>query len=235
MIDPTETVEYNCRIVDGGNNAPRFELEPADQPGVVISAGTPTGAWSQVVKTANKIRVRNHSNSVSGPDYYGLAHNVVKALIQELPGAAEVPGYIWQTFIEEPDPSTLTPEELKAKKAAAAVAAGGAKKIVGAKRKYAADPTGEEDMAVDSHSYGASSSLPPLAHSPVYSHPPLAADPYALPGGGAGGFDPYALPAPGQAAPAVHNNGNWDPYQLPGAASGNSASSHAPGWGGYNA
>ncbi|ORY91602.1 F/Y-rich N-terminus-domain-containing protein, partial [Leucosporidium creatinivorum] len=100
MIDRTETVEYSCTIVDGGDGAPRFEIHPADQPGVIISAGTPTGAWSQVVKAANRVRERNHSNSVSGPDYYGLAQNVVKALIQELPGAREVPGYIWQTFLE---------------------------------------------------------------------------------------------------------------------------------------
>lgn len=80
---------------------PRFELHPSDQPGQIVSSGTPTGAWSQVVRATNEIRKRNHSGSVSGPDYYGLSHNIVKALIQELPGADQVPGYIWQTFVED--------------------------------------------------------------------------------------------------------------------------------------
>ncbi|KAM0746395.1 FYRN-domain-containing protein, partial [Meredithblackwellia eburnea MCA 4105] len=99
MLDPNGMVEYVSRIADGGDS-PRFEITVSDQPGLVISAGTPTGAWAQVVKVANKIRQRNHSNSVSGPDYYGLAHNIVKALIQELPNAQDVPSYVWQNFVE---------------------------------------------------------------------------------------------------------------------------------------
>lgn len=135
MIDPTETVEYSCQIVDGGNNAPRFEIHPADRPGFVVTAGTPTGAWSQVVKAANLVRARNQSNSVSGPDYFGLAQNVVKALIQELPGARDVPDYIWQTF-EESDSATAAGDEKVNKKKD-----GGPKKVVGAKRKAKVEPT----------------------------------------------------------------------------------------------
>ncbi|KAK4700712.1 hypothetical protein P7C70_g5534, partial [Phenoliferia sp. Uapishka_3] len=138
MIDRTDTVEYVCRIADGGA-APRFEIDPADQPGVVISAGTPTGAWTQVVKAANLIRQRNHSNSVSGPDYYGLAHNVVKALIQELPGARDVPGYIWQNFVEEP-----SAEEARAGKKALA-GASKTNRVVGKRRKSLGVPKAEDD------------------------------------------------------------------------------------------
>ncbi|BGP39021.1 hypothetical protein JCM10450v2_002978 [Rhodotorula kratochvilovae] len=101
MVDRTGSAEYICRITDGGDGNPRFELHPSDQPGVVIMSGTPTGAWTQVVKATNKLRERNHSNSVSGPDYYGLSHNIVKAMIQELPHADQVPGYIWQNFVED--------------------------------------------------------------------------------------------------------------------------------------
>ncbi|GAA6005058.1 hypothetical protein JCM10207_008496 [Rhodosporidiobolus poonsookiae] len=104
MIDPNGSADYVCKVLDGGDNSPRFELHPSDQPGVVISAGTPTGAWTQVLRAANKVRVRQHSGSVSGPDYYGFSHNTVKALIQELPGANQVPGYIWQTFVESGEP-----------------------------------------------------------------------------------------------------------------------------------
>ncbi|GAA5918493.1 hypothetical protein JCM1841_003265 [Sporobolomyces salmonicolor] len=130
MVDRAENAEYVCRIVDGGDGMPRFELHPSDQPGYIISAGTPTGAWTQVVKAANKLRERNHSNSVSGPDYYGLSQNQVKAMIQELPGANQVPGYIWQTFVEDAAPA-LGADDGKGRRGP-----GGAKKVIGARRKY---------------------------------------------------------------------------------------------------
>lgn len=93
MIDCDDTVECVCRIANSGN-APRFDIEPVDQPGVVITAGSPTGAWTQVVRAAILARQRNHSNSVLCPVYTGLAHSLVKALIQELPGARAAPAYI---------------------------------------------------------------------------------------------------------------------------------------------
>ncbi|KAL8277922.1 hypothetical protein RQP46_009741 [Phenoliferia psychrophenolica] len=137
MIDRAETVEYVCRIVDGGDS-PRFEIDAADQPGVIISANTPTGAWTQVVKQANMIRQRNHSNSVSGPEYYGLAALPIKHLIQELPGANSVPAYVWQHFVEEPDPAagggTARP--------AAIAGVSKANRVVGKKRKA---PKPEDD------------------------------------------------------------------------------------------
>jgi hypothetical protein len=100
MVDPEETTVYTCRILDSGQGTPIFEIEPGDQPGVKIAAGTATGAWAQVFKTANKIRNRVHSNSVSGPDYYGLGQSTIKALIQELPGASELPDYVMQNYVE---------------------------------------------------------------------------------------------------------------------------------------
>lgn len=113
MLDPDLVVEYDCYIVEGTDKLPRFDLTASDQPGVVITAGTPTGAWTQVVKAANKIRALDRSNSVSGPDYYGLTHNVVKALVQELPGVRDVPTYIWQTFVEEPPIPSASSRALK--------------------------------------------------------------------------------------------------------------------------
>lgn len=129
MIHKTETALYLCRIVDGGDESPRFEIVPSDQD-IIISSATATGAWSKVVKAANHLRERSHSNSVSGPDYFGLSLNVVKALIQEIvPNANEIPGYVWQTFIEDPDPSL--PDAQKRKRGA-----GGPTKVVGVRRKF---------------------------------------------------------------------------------------------------
>lgn len=98
-IDPNADATYKCTILDGGDG-PKFQIEPSDLPGQPIIAGTATGAWANIVKQANIIRNRQHSNSVSGPDFFGLGQNTIKHLIQELPGADRLRDYVWQNFVE---------------------------------------------------------------------------------------------------------------------------------------
>ncbi|KAG6898410.1 hypothetical protein C0992_004121 [Termitomyces sp. T32_za158] len=98
-IDPNIEVVYHCTILDGGDG-PKFQIVPSDVPVRPVIAGTATGAWSSIVKQANAIRNRQHSNSVSGPDFFGLGQNTIKHLIQELPNADRLRDYVWQTFIE---------------------------------------------------------------------------------------------------------------------------------------
>lgn len=98
-IDPNVEVVYHCTILDGGDG-PKFQIVAADVPDKPIIAGTATGAWSGVVKQANAIRQRQHSNSVSGPDFFGLGQNTIKHLIQELPNANKLKDYVWQNFVE---------------------------------------------------------------------------------------------------------------------------------------
>ncbi|KAG6847972.1 hypothetical protein H0H93_004523 [Arthromyces matolae] len=98
-INPNIEVVYHCTILDGGDG-PKFQIVPSDVPDRPIIAGTATGAWSSIVKQANSIRNRQHSNSVSGPDFFGLGQNTIKHLIQELPNADRLRDYVWQTFIE---------------------------------------------------------------------------------------------------------------------------------------
>ena len=98
-IDPNAEVVYHCSILDGGDG-PKFQIVAGDNPTKPIIAGTATGAWSMIVKTANQIRNRQHSNSVSGPDFFGLAQNTIKHLIQGLPGADQLRDYVWQNFHE---------------------------------------------------------------------------------------------------------------------------------------
>ncbi|KAI0042397.1 hypothetical protein FA95DRAFT_1598479 [Auriscalpium vulgare] len=97
--DPSAEVVYNCRILDGGDG-PKFQITAADKPDEPIIAGTATGAWSVVVRAANHVRNRQHSNSVSGPDFFGLGQNTIKHLIQELHGADRLKDYVWQKFQE---------------------------------------------------------------------------------------------------------------------------------------
>ena len=98
-VNPNIEVVYHCTILDGGDG-PKFQIVPSDTADRPVIAGTATGAWSSIVKQANAIRNRQHSNSVSGPDFFGLGQNTIKHLIQELPGADRLRDYVWQNFIE---------------------------------------------------------------------------------------------------------------------------------------
>ncbi|KAJ7069497.1 F/Y rich C-terminus-domain-containing protein [Mycena amicta] len=98
-VDRNAEVVYHCTILDGGDG-PKFQIIPSDVPDRPVIAGTATGAWSSIVKQANSLRQRQHSNSVSGPDFFGLGQNTIKHLIQELPNADRLRDYVWQHFVE---------------------------------------------------------------------------------------------------------------------------------------
>ncbi|KAL0579883.1 hypothetical protein V5O48_002130 [Marasmius crinis-equi] len=97
--DKNIEVVYHCSILDGGDG-PKFQIIPSDAQELTVIAGTATGAWSNIVRKANAIRNRQHSNSVSGPDFFGLGQNTIKHLIQQLPNANKLRDYVWQNFAE---------------------------------------------------------------------------------------------------------------------------------------
>ena len=93
IVNPTTQSTYYCRIGDG-TDAPKFEVWSEELPDRIFSAATPTGAWSSVIKLANEIRnKKDTSNSVSGPDYFGISNPIVAKLIEELPGANQCVNY----------------------------------------------------------------------------------------------------------------------------------------------
>ncbi|KIK69814.1 hypothetical protein GYMLUDRAFT_525405 [Collybiopsis luxurians FD-317 M1] len=109
-VSPTAQVVYHCTIIDGGDS-PKFQVVGADRVDRPVIASTATGAWSVIVKEANRIRKRTHSNSVSGPDFFGLGQNTIRHLIQQLPGAEKLAKrdqpsddgggfYVWQHYTE---------------------------------------------------------------------------------------------------------------------------------------
>lgn len=102
MVDPNSNTVVTSSIIDGGDY-PRFQVIAADMPHEPIIANSATGAWTVVVRRSNEIRHREHSNSASGPDYYGFKHPTIAKLIQDLPGAKNLKQYVWQTF-EEMEP-----------------------------------------------------------------------------------------------------------------------------------
>ncbi|KAF9099610.1 hypothetical protein BGX23_000653 [Mortierella sp. AD031] len=112
MVNPNEQTVYTCSVIDDGES-PKFQIDAEDQPGKPIIAGTATGAWTHVVKTANAIRKRDHSNSASGPDYFGFSNATIAKMIQDLPHADECESYVWQRFEEPSVKAPSTPEKRK--------------------------------------------------------------------------------------------------------------------------
>ncbi|KAF9923735.1 hypothetical protein FBU30_006216 [Linnemannia zychae] len=112
MVNPNEQTIYTCSVIDDGE-APKFQIDAEDQPGKPIIAGTATGAWTHVVKTANAIRKRDHSNSASGPDYFGFSNATIAKMIQDLPHADECKSYIMQRFEEPSAKPSSAPEKRK--------------------------------------------------------------------------------------------------------------------------
>ncbi|KAI9009355.1 F/Y rich C-terminus-domain-containing protein [Phycomyces nitens] len=97
MVNPDSNTVYTCSVEENGDQGPKFRVvaEDCDEP---IIANSATGVWTAIVKKANEIRNRDHSNSASGPDYYGFTHATIAKMIQDLPGADQCLNYVWQKF-----------------------------------------------------------------------------------------------------------------------------------------
>ncbi|KAG1049244.1 hypothetical protein G6F43_008417 [Rhizopus delemar] len=83
--DPLNTTVYTCKIEDG-SDGPLFTLTAADQQ-EFLTARTATGVWVSVLRKVNEMRERKSSNTISGPEYFGLTNPFVKEMIEELPNA----------------------------------------------------------------------------------------------------------------------------------------------------
>ncbi|KAJ2365964.1 hypothetical protein H4S01_002965 [Coemansia sp. RSA 2610] len=102
MIDPRQDVIYTCWVSES-KDTPLFHIEAEDAPDAPIVAPTATGAWTAVLRKVNQIRHREHSNSASGPDYFGFSHPTIAKMIQDLPGASRCRSYVMQHFVEMKD------------------------------------------------------------------------------------------------------------------------------------
>ncbi|KAI9310935.1 F/Y-rich N-terminus-domain-containing protein [Dichotomocladium elegans] len=63
MMDPNVNTVYTCSVEDNGEQGPRFRVVADDCPDQPIVANSATGVWTAIVKRANEIRNRDHSNS----------------------------------------------------------------------------------------------------------------------------------------------------------------------------
>eukprot|EP01028_Stygiella_incarcerata_P001096 TRINITY_DN1171_c0_g1_i1.p1 TRINITY_DN1171_c0_g1~~TRINITY_DN1171_c0_g1_i1.p1 ORF type:complete len:1225 (-),score=364.55 TRINITY_DN1171_c0_g1_i1:57-3731(-) len=86
-------VWYISEIRDGGEN-PRFIVTPTDCPEEAVVADTATGAWATMVQKAmdHKMVIRK-TNSVSGPDFFGLTLKWTIDQMVRMPGAEKCQRY----------------------------------------------------------------------------------------------------------------------------------------------
>ncbi|KAI8372710.1 F/Y rich C-terminus-domain-containing protein [Radiomyces spectabilis] len=98
MVNANANTLYTCSVEENGSHGPKFRVYADDCPDQPIVANSATGVWTAIVKRANEIRNREHSNSASGPDYYGFTHATIAKMIQDLPGADQCQNYVWQKF-----------------------------------------------------------------------------------------------------------------------------------------
>lgn len=95
-VHPDKQACYTASILNDNGN-PCFQIIADDNPDPIFGI-TATGAWTAVVRLANRIRSRDHSNSASGPDYYGFSHPTIAKMIQDLPNSNRCQRYNWQDF-----------------------------------------------------------------------------------------------------------------------------------------
>lgn len=154
----------------------QFRVVAEDAPDQPIIANSATGVWTAIVKRANEIRNRDHSNSgtkdnnvtgkayidssywgiiASGPDYYGFTHATIAKMIQDLPGAANCINYVWQTFGE------------MHQKTAAGVAAASLRKLTNLEIMGSANKRAPQDGENDKQEEAAADTQPKIEKEPA--------------------------------------------------------------------
>ncbi|KXS20521.1 hypothetical protein M427DRAFT_52122 [Gonapodya prolifera JEL478] len=120
--DPDIDTNWTQTIEDGGEG-PRFVLTPEEKPEEPLVGGSCSAVWTQLIRAGYKIRGREFlSNSVSGPEHFGLAIPTIKHLIQELPDARLCKYYdfqVWDsagTLVDKKDDPTAPPPAKRPRK-----------------------------------------------------------------------------------------------------------------------
>ncbi|KAJ1976352.1 hypothetical protein H4R34_004006 [Dimargaris verticillata] len=111
MKDPEKTVGYLCTVLDSGEG-PLFQVIAEDAPNEPIIATSATGAWTTCVKAANAVRHKDHSNSASGPDYFGFSNPTIAKMIQDLPNSEKCRSYIRQKYTVQPLPTNVATDDV---------------------------------------------------------------------------------------------------------------------------
>ncbi|KAI9249288.1 F/Y-rich N-terminus-domain-containing protein [Sporodiniella umbellata] len=88
--DPKQQTTYTCSIVDRGDNFPMFQLSTGKES---IEANSSSGVWCALIEKINRAKGKKGKIAVSGPVQYGLAHPLVRKMIEQLPNADKCKNY----------------------------------------------------------------------------------------------------------------------------------------------
>lgn len=107
--DPTvpiieHEVTYTSYILDDGMGHPWFSVQADDMEEAIV-ASSATTAWSEIYQKLgqNRGKVSEKVRGLSGPDLFGYGDPVIRALIEQLPGANQ---YCNKYFNPEPKKSS---------------------------------------------------------------------------------------------------------------------------------
>ncbi|KAI8074088.1 F/Y rich C-terminus-domain-containing protein [Gongronella butleri] len=91
-LNPDEQTVYTCKI-EQGPNGPKFTVVGDDTPDTIVEGKSATNVWTTVIRKVNDKRDRMTRNAISGPEYYGLSHPVVRAQIERMENADKCANY----------------------------------------------------------------------------------------------------------------------------------------------
>ena len=91
--NPSEKIWYQSLILDRGGNEPVFRVQVKGNPDVFFEGSAPSNPWLQIVKEASEKRGCK-SQTVSGPEFYGLTHTITQLLMSKLKNSEKCIGFI---------------------------------------------------------------------------------------------------------------------------------------------
>lgn len=115
ISNPYQRTFYQCCILEGPHG-PRFQMIPTDNPHRALIGDSADDVWYAVSQAAKLMRGAAVSPSralsgsergtISGEEFFGLERAEVRAMIQELPGAADLSvdvggKYVWTDYVED--------------------------------------------------------------------------------------------------------------------------------------
>lgn len=119
IFNPAEKCWYRSLIIDRGLKEPVFRVEVKNNSKYYFEGNAPSNPWLAVLKAVDDKRKEmgmdvQKSKTVSGPEFYGLAHSVVKNLLAKMENADKCKKFMSRInqddrsddndYIEEPVP-----------------------------------------------------------------------------------------------------------------------------------
>lgn len=99
VINPSDRVWYISEIIDDGKENPLFRVSMRDTPQFKWEGRSASKVWSEVLKAVNDKRreigdLSKSSNSISGPDHYGLSNPVILKLFSKMENIEKLKNFV---------------------------------------------------------------------------------------------------------------------------------------------